>query len=159
MSALARHRHAALRRVALWLGSLYLVALALIALWPTPVDRIANRQLVRILIKLHDHGVPGWFSYALIEFSANIVLFLPVGMLSVILLGSARWWVAILIGFGASCLIELSQLVFLPSRYATLMDVLANTIGAALGAGLALIVLGAVTARSGPSPQSAAESR
>lgn len=159
MSALARHRHAALRRVALWLGSLYLVALALIALWPTPVDRIANRQLVRILIKLHDHGVPGWFSYALIEFSANIVLFLPVGMLSVILLGSARWWVAILIGFGASCLIELSQLVFLPSRYATLMDVLANTIGAALGAGLALIVLGAVTARSGPGPQSAAGSR
>ena len=158
MSALARQRHAALRRVALWLGSLYLVALALIALWPTPVDRIANRHIVRILIKLHDHGVPNWFSYALIEFSANIVLFLPVGMLGVILLRSARWWVAILIGFGASCLIELSQLVFLPSRYATPMDVLANTLGAAVGAVLALIVLATITARSNTSSQPAAGS-
>lgn len=152
MSELARQRHAALRRVALWLGSLYLVALALIALWPTPVDRIANRQLVRILIKLHDHGVPSWFSYALIEFSANVMLFLPVGMLGVILLGSARWWMAVVIGFAASCLIELSQLIFLPARFATPVDVIANTLGATLGALLALAVLAAVTARSHPVP-------
>ncbi|POH62230.1 VanZ family protein [Cryobacterium zongtaii] len=150
--AVAHRRHAALRRSARWLAAAYLLALALIAFWPAPVDRGAHGTIASVLTGLHAHGVPGWVNYALVEFTANIALFLPVGLLGVVLLGSARWWMAVLAGFAASSLIELGQLVFLPARFATPLDVLANTIGAALGALLALTLLAAVTARSPASP-------
>ena len=152
MSALAAQRHAALRVAAGWLGAGYLLALVLIALWPSPVDRPAQGAISAVLGRLHAHGVPGWVNYALVESAANVVLFLPVGLLGVVLLGSARWWLAVLAGFAASCVIELSQLVFLPARVATLADVVANTGGAFLGALLALALLSAVTVRAGDRP-------
>lgn len=115
------------------------------------MDRGASRSIAGLLARLHAHGVPGWVNYALVEFTANIALFLPVGLLGVVLLGSARWWLAVLAGFTASGLIELGQLVFLPARFATPLDMLANTTGAALGALLALLLLAAAGARS-PKP-------
>ena len=148
MSTDSRRAPDALRRGALVLAAAYLVALALIAFWPTPVDRGAHRPITTVLAHLHAHGVPSWFNYGLVEFTANIALFVPVGLLGVILLGSARWWVAVLAGCAASSLIELGQLVFLPSRYATVMDVIANTSGALLGALLALVLLAAIGSRS-----------
>ena len=150
-SAVAERRHATLRRAARWLTAGYLLTLTLIAFWPTPVDRGAAGSITRTLAVLHAQGVPDWVNYALVEFTANIALFLPVGLLGVVLLGSARWWMAILAGFAASSLIEVGQLVFLPDRFATPLDVLANTAGTALGALLALALLATVTARS-PSP-------
>jgi len=152
MSALAAQRHAALRRAAWWLTGGYLLTLVLIALWPSPVDRPAQGAINALLARLHAHGVPDWVSYALVESAANVVLFLPVGLLGVVLLGSARWWLAVVAGFAASCVIELSQLVFLPARVATLADVVANTAGAFLGALLALALLSAVTVRAGDRP-------
>ncbi|TFD17270.1 VanZ family protein [Cryobacterium sp. TMT1-21] len=132
---------ARLRRWALRLGLAYLVALLLIAFWPTPVDRDAHDFLLATLGWLQGHGAPGWVRYDLVEFMANVVLFVPVGMIVVILAGSRRWWLAVLAGFAASCTIELGQLIFLPARFATLSDVVANTAGAAVGAVLALMLL------------------
>ena len=153
MNALAQRRHAALRTAARWLAAAYLLTLTLIAFWPTPVDRAAHGTIVTVLARLHAHGVPDWVDYTLVEFTANIALFLPVGLLGVVLLGSTRWWLAVLAGFTASSLIELGQLIFLPARYATVMDVLANTAGATLGALAALALLAAVTARSPARPR------
>jgi VanZ family protein len=150
MNALTRRRHAVLRLVAWAGGALYLVTLGFIALWPTPVDRAAAGTISKVLATLHAHGVPGWFDYALVEFGANIVLFLPVGLLGVVLLGAARWWAVVLIGCAVSGYIELSQLVFLPSRYATLLDVLANTAGTVIGAMLGTLLLAIVTSRERP---------
>ncbi|POH60843.1 MULTISPECIES: VanZ family protein [Cryobacterium] len=152
MNALAHHRHAALRRIAGWLAAAYLMALALIALWPTPVDRAAAGTITRILVFLHAHGVPQRLDYPLIEFTANIALFVPVGLLGVLLMGRRRWLLAFLVGFIASCAIEFGQLVLLPARVATPVDVIANTAGTALGALLALALLAIITARS-PAPQ------
>ncbi|WEO78011.1 VanZ family protein [Cryobacterium sp. SO2] len=148
MNALTTRRHAALRVAARWLGAAYLVALALIALWPTPVDRGAHGSIVHALAFLHAHGLPQWFDYPVVEFTANIALFVPVGLLGVVLLGRHDWLLATLIGFVASVAIELSQLVFLPGRFATPFDVIANTAGAALGSLLAVGLLAVVTARS-----------
>lgn len=137
-----------MRRVARWALAVYLVLLALIALWRTPVDRGAHGSITRVLGWLHAHGMPGWLDYPLVEFSANIALFLPVGLLGVVLLGRSRWWLTILAGAATSALIELSQLVFLPARVATAADVVANTAGAALGAALGVALLAAIAARS-----------
>jgi glycopeptide antibiotics resistance protein len=147
VNALTKRRHAALRRVARWLAAAYIVALTLIALWPTPVDRGASGTITSLLARLHAHGVPEWVDYQLLEFSANIALFLPVGLLGVVLVGANQWWWAVAAGFALSCLIELSQLVFLPGRFATPVDVLANTAGAVFGALLAMLILDAVTTR------------
>jgi glycopeptide antibiotics resistance protein len=65
----------------------------------------------------------------------------------VVLVGANKWWWAVVAGFAVSCLIELSQLVLLPGRFATPADVVANTTGAVFGALLAVLLLDAVTAR------------
>jgi glycopeptide antibiotics resistance protein len=134
-------RPSLLRRWALRLTVVYLVALALIAFWPTPVDRDAHDSLLAVLDWLQEHGAPGWLGYSLVEFTANILLFVPVGLLAVILAGPRRWYLGVLAGFVASCTIELGQLLFLPDRFATLADVVANTGGATIGTALALMLL------------------
>lgn len=152
MNALTRRRHQALRRTALVLAFVYLLALSAIAFWPTPVDRDASGSITGVLAWLHAHGVPGWVNYALVEFTANIALFVPVGLLGVILLGARNWWLAILAGCVTSGYIEFTQLVFLPARFATPQDVLANTLGAALGALLGVLLLAAVSSRARAQP-------
>ncbi len=119
----------------------YLVALALIAFWPAPVDRDAHDSLLAVIDWLQEHGAPGWVRYDLFEFAANIVLFVPVGLFVMIRAGVSGWWLAVLVGFAASCTIEAGQLILLPDRFATLSDVIANTVGAAVGALLGLILL------------------
>lgn len=141
MTAILQNRHGVLRRTALGLGLAYLAALALIVFWPTPVDRNAQGSISSVVAWLHDHGIPGWFGYNTIEFSANIALFVPVGLLIVMLVGANRWWYGPLIGALGSCGIELGQLLFLPERFATINDVVANSLGASLGTLLAVGVL------------------
>jgi VanZ family protein len=158
MNAVTRRRHAVLRRLAWAAGAVYLVTLGFIALWPTPVDRAAAGTIAKVIAKLHSYGVPDWFDYELVEFSANVVLFLPVGVLGVVLLGASRWWAVVLIGCVISCCIELSQLAFLPARYATLQDVLANSSGTVIGAMLGTALLAIATVREHPERVSAGQS-
>lgn len=137
----AELRRAGLHRVTLWLTLGYLVVLTFIAFWPTPVDRDAQGTINSLLHWLHAHGAPAWVRYKVIEFGANIALFVPVGLFVGILAGAQRWWLGILAGFAASCVIEAGQLAFLPLRFATVYDVVSNTTGALIGAALALIAL------------------
>jgi VanZ family protein len=147
MTAPTSGRCGTLRRVCRWLAAVYLVALALITQWPAPMDDGTAGLIDTVLSWLHAHGVPEWLNYALVEFTANIALFLPVGLLGVVLVGVDRWWMTVLAGLLLSSLIELSQLLFLPSRFPTLYDVLANTTGTVLGALLAVIAFDAVDRR------------
>lgn len=134
-------RRAGLHGVTVWLTLAYLVVLALIAFWPTPVDRDAQDLLLRAVGWLHAHGAPVWVRYSTIEFGANIVLFVPVGLFVVILAGPRRWWLGVFVGFATSCVIELGQLVFLPARFASAYDLIANTTGSFIGAIIAVIAL------------------
>ena len=134
-------RHTLLRRTAGWMALAYLAALTLIAFWPTPVDRGLQGSISSVVLWLHAHGMPAWLGYESIEFSANIALFVPVGLLVVLFAGPRRWWMGTLIGSVISCIIELGQLVFLPERFATVNDVIANSLGALLGTLIAVSVL------------------
>jgi glycopeptide antibiotics resistance protein len=128
------------RRAATWGRISYVFILGLVALWPTPVDRAGAELLLRALRKLHRWGIPEWVDYSLVESASNVLLFVPLGALMVWLLGRAYWWVGPAAGLLLSSLIELAQFLFLPARYPTLADVAANTLGAALGAVLALLI-------------------
>jgi glycopeptide antibiotics resistance protein len=81
------------------------------------------------------------FDYAFVERSANVVLFVPLGLFVALLLPRRRWWIAALTGLAVSGAIETAQLLLLPARFATLDDVAMNTTGALLGAAASLLLL------------------
>jgi len=69
---------------------------------------------------------------ATLEFAANVAMFVPLGMLLLLLLGPRRWWLAALLTLGLTGGIELVQ-AGMPSRVSDLRDVAANSGGAVLG--------------------------
>ncbi len=125
-----------------WVARVALGGYAVFVLWVTLMPRLedvgAASLAWRLLAVVHGWGVPAWFDYAMLEFMANVAMFVPIGMFGVAILPRHRWWLAIVTAFFFSCAIELAQLWWLPDRVADGRDVLANSLGAALGAGLAL---------------------
>ncbi|MGO2654822.1 MAG: VanZ family protein [Pseudoclavibacter sp.] len=136
----ARQRVRRRRWIAAALLACYVIGLAFVALWPTPVDSDVSPQLAHVLKWLHQHGIPAFFDYSFVERSANVLLFVPAGLLLALLMARHRWWLALAICVVGSCLIELGQLLLLPARYATLDDVVMNSLGALIGVGVAAFV-------------------
>jgi VanZ family protein len=126
------------RLLRIFLGA-YIVATGLVAYWPKPVDGPIDPNLLRVLAWLQRHGVH-FMTYHFVEFTANIGFFMPLGFLIAALLPARRWWLAIVICFGATCCIEIGQGLFLPDRVASVGDVVANTTGGILGAAIAWVV-------------------
>jgi glycopeptide antibiotics resistance protein len=69
------------------------------------------------------------------------VLFLPVGLLLVLLMGRRRWWVAVGFGMLGAAWVEAAQTIWMPDGYASVTDILCSSIGAMLGVGLGVILL------------------
>lgn len=89
-------------------------------------------------------GVPSRFGPRWYEFGLNVVLFsLPV-FLAALLWPSIKRWSWVLLGFGGSLSVEAMQFLFLP-RTPEITDILANTMGAWIGAHLAGAVRKAVS--------------
>lgn len=125
--------------------AIYGALVALVGFFPTPVDRDATPLIRSVLAGLHRRGVPDWFDYHVIEFAANIGLFVPFGVLAVFATGRRLVWLAVLAGAGTSVVIELGQFLLLPERFPSELDVLANTIGTVVGV---LIGYGALALRA-----------
>jgi glycopeptide antibiotics resistance protein len=119
---------------------LYTAFVLLVTLWPTAVDADIDPYLERLLERLHTHGVPAFVNYTFVEFTANILFFLPVGFFGGLALTRRLWWLSAVLGFLLSCGVEAAQALFLPGRVASPRDVLANTTGAVIGAVLAGLV-------------------
>ncbi len=126
-------------RVAPWLLLLYIVVLACIAFWPTPVDRGVSPLLHHLIVEFH------LVSYARIEFFANIVLFVPFGILLALTL--RQRYLVVPISIVSTVGIESAQGIFLHQRVASLGDVVANLTGACVG--LLIVALVEWTARRG----------
>lgn len=104
-----------------------MVALAVIAF--SPVSPIRGLDLSQ---ELNATGL-GWVTYAQLESFANIMLFVPLGLL-VALLVPTRWWWLVVVGLVlVAAGIELGQALFLPGRVPTIDDVLANGAGGLVG--------------------------
>lgn len=125
----------------------YGVFLAFIVFWPTPIDRPVRGLIDRVIQELHERGVPSFIDYGVIEFTANVALFVPVG----VLLGLAipvRWsLLTLVLGPALSAGIEFAQSTLLDERYATARDVVANSIGSTFGVLLALTLRALVASR------------
>jgi len=129
------------RRFATGLAVAYGVALALVGFWGSPVDAAGGPWLTRALAAAHRHGLPDRIDYAAVESFANVVYFVPLGLLVVLLAGARWWWAAIATGLVVSACIETGQALFLPARTATVEDVVANGVGALLGAVAGVLLL------------------
>ncbi|MWV60023.1 VanZ family protein [Rathayibacter sp. VKM Ac-2754] len=135
-----------LTRLIVVVGALYLAALTAIVFWPTPVDASFTGVLARLIAWLGRRGL-GWIDYGVIESGANVLLFVPFGLLGALLL-RARWaWLAIVLAAATSTAIETAQLLLLSARYSSTQDVLMNTLGATLGAAAGIVLRAWLTAR------------
>lgn len=131
-----------LRRAAIGWAAGYVVVLCLVGFWPTPVDRPMSAMIRWFLGRVHERvGVPSWLGYDLLESSANVALFVPLGLLVAFAVGERRAWLAVLTGLGLSTVIELGQWLALPERVPSALDIAANTSGSAIGAIVAVLVL------------------
>lgn len=104
-----------------------------VGFWPTPVDAPVDRMLARILSRLHTLGMPAYLDYETVQFSANILFFMPIGALIAAAAPRTYWWTGALFGLALSLMVEFGQYVLLPHRFASAGDLLSNTIGALLG--------------------------
>lgn len=137
------------RRLATTLLALYGLGVLVVGFWGSPVDAGAHPGILRVLDVVHRAGVPAWFGYAALEFTANVLFFVPLGLLVVLRLGTRAWWAGAVAGLLVSAAIEVGQALFLPSRFASFDDVLANTSGAVIGALAGVVVLGTTKPRRG----------
>lgn len=131
--ASATHAGAFRVRFVAALTVMYIVVVLVVTLWPTTVDQGLSHYIDRLLAKLWSKGVPTFVDYGFIEFSANIVFFVPVGFLLGVLVPHRLWWVAPIAGGLLSAAVETAQGLLLSSRVSSLADVVANTTGALIG--------------------------
>ena len=130
--------------------TLYLAALGCIGFWPTPVDRPLSGFLDDVFSALHENLLTAGINYGVVEGTANVILFFPLGLFLALLLPVRRWGLAALAGLFTSVAIEAVQYLLLSQRQASLRDVMNNALGALLGA---LVVRLARTRPRAPNPQ------
>ena len=111
----------------------YLAVLGWIVFAPAS-DATQVTGIVATLARLVADGGILTFSqaYTVLEFVANVALFVPFGVLWSLAAPRLRPMAVVALGLAISCGIELVQLL-LPSRVPSVSDIVANTLGAALG--------------------------
>lgn len=136
-----------------------LIPLALIAFWPAPVDQPIQGLLVEVLEFLHRRGIPHWLDYKFVEASANVALFVPLGLVAVLAFPEKHWWQIGAFGLLIAGCIELGQLFFLHNRFASPLDLVTNLFGTLAGTQLAAVAVDTLKARHLPAadPQSGGE--
>ena len=118
---------------------LYTVVVAVVVGWPTPVDAGAHGALDTVLDRLHAAGVPRWLDYDMVERTANVLMFVPLGLLLTRV--THRWWWGLLVPAALSGTAELTQHLLRPERFATWTDVVTNTSGAGVGVVVAVVLM------------------
>lgn len=116
----------------------YSVLLAFVLLGPAAVPSSVVGGLTDLAQLV---GVPaGIASGGRVEFVTNAVMLMPVSALGLVVWPRTNWrdWTAC--AFVIAALAELAQAVLLPGRSATFVDIVANTLGGAAGAGLVGLV-------------------
>lgn len=98
-------------------------------------------------------GAPGWVTGpGRVEFCLNAAMFAPIAFLAAMSVPRHPWANWVVYGFVGSAAVELLQGLFLPPRSAEFVDVVANTLGALVGALLSLVPARAVARRERSHP-------
>lgn len=103
----------------------YAGALLVIAVLPVPVDRGVAPLLQAVLRRI------SWLEYRHVEFGANILLFVPLGLLLAVMV--SRRYVVVPTAMVVTVSIESVQSVALEQRTSSVLDIIANVTGACIG--------------------------
>lgn len=133
--------------IAVTLLLIYLAIVLAATMSPTPLDQGYESSIDRLLGVLHRNGVPVWFGYSKLEFTANILMFAPLGFLVGLALPQRAAWTGVLLLPALSIAIEAGQSAFLSQRFASALDVVANSAGGWIGLLIAFGIRAAVHAR------------
>lgn len=123
----------------------YLGLVGLVTLTPLS-ERSEGNLLLRLADFFDRYSATDWISFGFLEFWANVAMFVPIGLFFLLLLGRRRWWLAILLGVALTCGIEFAQ-QFIPNRVSDPRDLQSNSLGAAIGTLLALVLTAAKARR------------
>ncbi|MGV9193490.1 VanZ family protein [Microbacterium sp. MC2] len=115
------------------LTGVYLWAVGWMTLTVRPYGSDIASALDRLLAWFAQRPSTAWITFERVEFGANVAMFVPLGVFAVLWFGVRGWWTAPLLGLLLSGAIEAVQLLFLPSRYPDVRDLVANTGGAVVG--------------------------
>lgn len=130
---------APLRRLGIAGLALAIPVVLLVTLWPTHFLLRAKPRVTRGIEWLHARDLFDWLTWTRLEVLANVGMFVPVALLVTFVLGARRWWVTVAACTALSVAVELVQ-AFMPGRIAAALDVIANGLGALLGALLAVTI-------------------
>lgn len=120
----------------------YTLFIAFVTLSPQQMDTGPDGPIGRLLEFFSSHRLTEWLTYSRVEKLANVAMFIPFGLLFALHLGRRRWWLGWVAGATFSAAIEGFQgTVLTQTRFATLSDLITNTIGAGVGAGLGLLFM------------------
>lgn len=117
----------------------YLAVVGWVTLGPQPLDDEGRGLLRRVIGWLQRHDATEWVTYSGVEFTANVLMFVPVGLFFVLLLGRRQWWLAAVLCVALTITIETTQL-FLADRVPDPRDLMSNSIGGVIGVLGALII-------------------
>jgi hypothetical protein len=115
------------------------VAILAVTLWPNPEDGDGTPIARAIVEWLHAAGLPTAITFEAVEFTANIVMFVPFGLFLAMSMRRWMWPWTVVLGLAFTLLIEFLQAAFLPERFPTTSDLVANTAGALIGGALSLL--------------------
>lgn len=123
-----------MRRTPVKLGIIAIASLVLVGvatLGPFGVKGAIHDTLDSIVVALNQNPDLAWVTFGMLEFGANILLFVPIGVCLLFFVGRRRWWLAVILGALLSGAIEAAQIV-LPG-VPTLRDLLSNSVGTLCG--------------------------
>lgn len=131
-----------LRTVPLALLILYTVFIGFVTLTPEQLATGPGSFIASLLDFLASHRITAWIDYVILEKLANVGMFIPFGLLVALQAGRRRWWLGWVAGSAFTCIIEGTQATLLsPTRYATISDLVTNSLGAGIGAVMGLIIM------------------
>jgi glycopeptide antibiotics resistance protein len=144
-------RRRVVRIATLAFGVPFLAVIAFLALTPRRIEERIPNVLDLVLATAHRFGWASLDSITL-EIIANVLVFIPVGIVAYVFAPRRFLWLALLAGPAASVSIELFQLLVLPNRVPSMADVAENVLGATIGVALCALVGRALSSPASTSP-------
>ncbi|MFE6256864.1 VanZ family protein [Agromyces sp. NPDC057865] len=135
---------------AILLAAYGLLATAVL-LVPRPYDAGLIPWLRWLIALVQREGrLPGWFDYEFVEYASHTLLFLPLGILTVVAAGRRLAWLAVLAALLFGAAVEYAPLLVQRDHATSGLDLALNELGVLVGAAIGYWVL-----EPAPAPQRA----